>query len=82
MNEINPKYENTRKIHRLLTNRNPGFLYKVLLNTISMFDEHFYSGSHLEGVVCKWILDIVILINIFSEHHHYHHIVVGHTFYT
>jgi hypothetical protein len=47
-----------------------------------MFDEHFYSGSHLEGVVCKWILDIVILINIFSEHHHYHHIVVGHTFYT
>ena len=29
MNEINPKYENTRKIHRLLTNRNPGFLYKM-----------------------------------------------------
>jgi hypothetical protein len=29
MNEINPKYENTRKIHRLLTNQNPGFLYKV-----------------------------------------------------
>ena len=28
MNEINPKYENTRKIHRLLTNQNPGFLYK------------------------------------------------------
>jgi hypothetical protein len=28
-NEINPKYENTRKIHRLLTNQNPGFLYKV-----------------------------------------------------
>jgi len=27
MNEINPKYENTRKIHRLLTNQNPGFLY-------------------------------------------------------
>jgi hypothetical protein len=26
---INPKYENTRKIHRLLTNQNPGFLYKV-----------------------------------------------------
>ena len=31
MNEINPKYENTRKIHRLLTNQNPGFLNKVLL---------------------------------------------------
>jgi hypothetical protein len=29
MNEINPKYEFTRKIHRLLTNQNPGFLYKV-----------------------------------------------------
>jgi hypothetical protein len=29
MNEINPKYENTRKIHRLLTNQNPGFLYKM-----------------------------------------------------
>ena len=29
MNEINPKYENTRKIHRLLTNKNTGFLYKV-----------------------------------------------------
>ena len=28
VNEINPKYENTRKIHWLL-NRNPGFLYKV-----------------------------------------------------
>jgi hypothetical protein len=28
MNEINPKYENTRKIW-LLTNLNPGFLYKV-----------------------------------------------------
>ena len=33
MNEINPKYENTRKIHRLLTNQNPGFLYKVILYT-------------------------------------------------
>jgi hypothetical protein len=29
MNEINPKYEHTRKIHQLLTNQNPGFLYKV-----------------------------------------------------
>ena len=29
MSEINPKYENTRKIHRLLSNQNPGFLYKV-----------------------------------------------------
>ena len=29
MNEINPKYENTRKIHLLLTNQNPGFLYNV-----------------------------------------------------
>jgi hypothetical protein len=29
MNEINPKYENTRKIHPLLTNQDPGFLYKV-----------------------------------------------------
>jgi hypothetical protein len=29
MNEINPKYEDTRKIQRLLTNQNPGFLYKV-----------------------------------------------------
>jgi hypothetical protein len=29
MNENNPKYENTRKIHWLLTNQNPGFLYKV-----------------------------------------------------
>jgi hypothetical protein len=29
MTEINHKYENTRKIHRLLTNQNPGFLYKV-----------------------------------------------------
>jgi hypothetical protein len=26
MNEINPRYEITRKIHRLLTNQNPGFL--------------------------------------------------------
>jgi hypothetical protein len=26
MNEINPKYENTWKIHWLLTNQNPGFL--------------------------------------------------------
>ena len=33
MNEINPKYENTRKIHRLLTNQNPGFLCKVILYT-------------------------------------------------
>jgi len=31
MNEINRKYENTRKIHRLLTNQNSGFLYKVQL---------------------------------------------------
>ena len=31
MNEINPKYENTRKLHRLLTNQNPGFLYMVWL---------------------------------------------------
>ena len=29
MNEINPKYENKRKIRQLLTNQNPGFLYKV-----------------------------------------------------
>ena len=29
MNEIYPKYENTRKIHRLLTNQNPGIFYKV-----------------------------------------------------
>ena len=29
MNEINPKYENTRKINRLLTNQNPVFLYEV-----------------------------------------------------
>jgi len=29
MNEINPKYENTRKLHRLLSNQNPGFLSKV-----------------------------------------------------
>jgi hypothetical protein len=29
MNESNPKFENTLKIHRLLTNENPGFLYKV-----------------------------------------------------
>jgi len=29
LNEIKPKYENKRKIHRLLTNQNPGFLYKV-----------------------------------------------------
>jgi hypothetical protein len=29
INEINPKYENTRKLLRLLTNPNPGFLYKV-----------------------------------------------------
>ena len=29
MSEINPKYAYTRKIHRLLTNQNPGFLYKV-----------------------------------------------------
>jgi hypothetical protein len=29
MNESNPKYENTRKIHRILTNQNPGFLNKV-----------------------------------------------------
>jgi len=29
MNEINPKYENTRKIHRLLTYQNSEFLYKV-----------------------------------------------------
>ena len=29
LNEINPKYENTRKIFRLLTNQNPGFLYKM-----------------------------------------------------
>ena len=29
MNEINPKYENAWKIHWLLTNQNPGFLYKV-----------------------------------------------------
>jgi hypothetical protein len=29
MNKIDPKYENTQKIHRLLTNQNPGFLYKV-----------------------------------------------------
>jgi hypothetical protein len=28
MNEINPKYENTRK-YRLLTNQIPGLLYKV-----------------------------------------------------
>jgi len=28
MNKINPKYENTQKIHRLLTIWNPGFLYK------------------------------------------------------
>jgi hypothetical protein len=29
MNEINHKCENTRKIHLLLTNQNPGFLYKM-----------------------------------------------------
>ena len=29
MNEMNPRYENMRKIHRLLANQNPGFLYKV-----------------------------------------------------
>jgi len=29
MNEIKPKYENTQKIHRLLTNQNPGFLNKA-----------------------------------------------------
>jgi hypothetical protein len=29
MSEINPKYENTRKLQRLLTNQNPGFLYKL-----------------------------------------------------
>ena len=25
MNEINPKYENARKMYRLLSNQNPGF---------------------------------------------------------
>ena len=29
INEVNPKYENTRQIHRLLTNQNPEFLYNV-----------------------------------------------------
>jgi hypothetical protein len=29
MNKINPKYDNAQKINRLLTNQNPGFLYKV-----------------------------------------------------
>jgi hypothetical protein len=38
-NEINPKYENMRKIHRLLTNQNPGFLYKVSLCRI--FHEYY-----------------------------------------
>ena len=33
INEINPKYKNTRKIHRLLTNQNPGFLCKVQVCT-------------------------------------------------
>ena len=31
MNEINLKYENTRKIHQLLTIQKPVFLYKVQL---------------------------------------------------
>jgi hypothetical protein len=31
INKMNPKYENTRQIHRLLTNLNPGFLYNVSL---------------------------------------------------
>ena len=31
MNEINPKYENTQKIHQLLTIQKPVFLYKVQL---------------------------------------------------
>jgi hypothetical protein len=31
MNEINPKYENTRKIQRLLTNQNPGFDRGIIL---------------------------------------------------
>jgi hypothetical protein len=29
MNETDLKYENTRTIDRLLSNQNPGFLYKV-----------------------------------------------------
>jgi hypothetical protein len=31
MNEINPKYENTRKIHWLLTNQNLGCNYKFFM---------------------------------------------------
>jgi hypothetical protein len=51
MNEINPKYENTREIHRLLTNQNPGLLYKVY---IYMYYETtpLHRGRQPPG--CQW----------------------------
>ena len=51
MNEINPKYENTRKIYWLLTNQNPGFLYKGVIKSINNITTYFHkykpSGKHL-----------------------------------
>jgi hypothetical protein len=44
INEINHKYENTRRKHRLLTNQHPGFLYKVYLYLL--FIGRDISGAH------------------------------------
>lgn len=48
---INPKYDKTRKIHQLLTNQNPGFLYKGVIKSINNITTYFHkykpSGKHL-----------------------------------
>jgi hypothetical protein len=54
MNEINPKYENTRKIHRLLTNQNPGFLYQ---------EEIIFVQTFLKWIVLyRLSMDLFILV--------------------
>ena len=47
--KLNPKCENTRKIHRLLTNQNPGFLYKVSLYKHTAFSWGCYGRLLHEG---------------------------------
>jgi hypothetical protein len=54
INEINPKYENTRKIQMLLTNQNLKIIYQfhahsVDQNSVEIFWPELYRGRLLLG---------------------------------
>ena len=57
MSEINPKYENTRKIQQLLTNQNPGFFFFLTSISQILFSKYlvtFLLQSPSSSEVSLW----------------------------